>query len=241
VIRVTATASLTDGAIANGNDGKDIITVAAGTAAMDKATIFGGKGSDLLDAKDATNAVIMSGDIGADSVFGGAGADTLYGGDGNDVIRAEKTAAAITSPSVDSLTGGAGADTFQMVGTGVIPGGAGGPGVGDIITDFAVSEDKILLTQAALFAGAAKVTTVAGGQGTFEVKAGELYAISGTFDSKTGAFTAKSVADGGFDTFIAAFSAANPTATVANAVSTNTQAILAGVLSSDVVVNNFLI
>ena len=219
---ITVTSTMTDGAIVNGNNGKDLINIDGGSQAS--STVFGGKGSDTLDATGNVGSVILSGDIGADTVIGGAAADTLFGGDGADIITATggNTSGAITDLVVDSLIGGAGADTFQAVGTLTA-------GSGDIISDFAVSEDRILLNEAVAFQGSITNTTGAIGNTT-----PGLYAISGTFTS-AGVFSVTSVASGGFNTLIAEVDANGAIE------DTNTKAILNGVLASDVTATNFLV
>ena len=105
-ITVAAGATLTSGRV-NGQDGADTITVGALAAGMAStgATINGGQGSDFINAGGAGTNVVLSGDLGNDTVTGGTGADTIYGGDGDDRITGGLT-------SADSMIGGSGSDTF---------------------------------------------------------------------------------------------------------------------------------
>ena len=81
---------------------------------------------------------VLTGGGGANLLTGGAGADTLAGGTGNDTLSGGSGA--------DRLTGGSGYDAFRFD---ILP-DAGA----DVITDFAVGVDKILLSKA-VFAGLA--------------------------------------------------------------------------------------
>ncbi len=234
-ISIGTTVVLSDGAIVNGNDDKDVITYVNTGTDMSKATLFGGQGSDTLDASNATKGVIMSGDVGADTVIGGAGADNLFGGDGADIISASatKVGTAYTygiDAVSDTLTGGAGADTFRAVGNtdATKTTNVGGVTVStgaDIVTDFSVAEDKIFLNTAVLYGGAITDGNLAGKTG--------LYAISGTY-TNAGVFTVAAQNAGGFSTIIAQLNGGV-------IQDTNTKAILANVLAGDVVAGNFLI
>ena len=96
--------------IVNGQDGDDTITI-SNVAAMAStgATIFGGQGSDTISAAgNAGNAVVISGDLGADNLTGSGGKDTIFGGDGNDRITG--------GGGADSMIGGSGVDTFIQSG-----------------------------------------------------------------------------------------------------------------------------
>ena len=81
---------------------------------------------------------VLTGGGGANLLTGGAGADTLSGGTGDDTLSGGSGA--------DRLTGGSGYDAFRFD---ILP-DAGA----DVITDFAVGVDKILLSKA-VFAGLA--------------------------------------------------------------------------------------
>lgn len=126
----------------SGGDGEDTIilldtpfifgppNVPAGVFTSSNSTIFGGKGSDNINAEFIDNAgstgVILSGDEGNDTLSGSAFADILFGGDGNDRIRGNAGA--------DTMTGGAGVNTFVFVGAGDF--GNLVTGAVDVITDF---------------------------------------------------------------------------------------------------------
>lgn len=90
--------------------------------------IQGGKGNDTLDGKS-----------GADNLFGGTGNDVLMGGEGNDILTG--------GLGKDTLTGGTGTDRFVFDST------LGGDNV-DIITDFTVGEDLLLLSNNIFFSEA---------------------------------------------------------------------------------------
>jgi Ca2+-binding RTX toxin-like protein len=113
-----------------GFGGKDTIKGLAGNDKLDGGIgddrAFGGLGDDFVAGGAGNDAV--SGDAGIDRVFGGVGNDRLLGGAGN-----------------DQLTGGAGLDRFFFNGS------ASSRGV-DVIKDFSVRDDTILLDDAA-FAG----------------------------------------------------------------------------------------
>ena len=113
----------------NGSDGEDTITV-TGVFSGSSTTIYGGQGSDTLDASLAgvgSTGVVLSGDVGNDTISGTAFADNLFGGDGNDRITGGLLA--------DTMTGGAGVNTFVF---GVAAGTFGNlvTGAVDVITDF---------------------------------------------------------------------------------------------------------
>ncbi|PNB71284.1 hypothetical protein C1X64_25740 [Pseudomonas sp. GW456-E7] len=83
--------------------------------------IYGGTGDDTIYGND-----------GNDTIYGGTGSDALDGGNGNDILDA-----GTSSNSV--LTGGAGADTFVI--------NRGASYIGQTITDFDVSADRLDLRQ----------------------------------------------------------------------------------------------
>nr|BFE97441.1 hypothetical protein GCM10020185_79770 [Pseudomonas brassicacearum subsp. brassicacearum] len=91
--------------------------------------ITGTSGSDSLLGSDAADTLL--GLAGNDSLSGGAGDDKLDGGAG-----------------MDTLTGGAGADTFVFSNRldSYRNYNTGGANLGDLITDFDISADKIDLS-----------------------------------------------------------------------------------------------
>ncbi len=123
-----------------GNDGNDILYAGEGTdklfgGAGNDMLVGGGNGRDYLYGEDGDDLLIagdvdysaLYGDAGNDTLIGGTGQDKLYGGDGNDVL--------IGGAGRDNMTGGAGIDQF------VFEEGSGR----DVIQDFNVAEDKIVL------------------------------------------------------------------------------------------------
>jgi Ca2+-binding RTX toxin-like protein len=74
-----------------------------------------------------TEAIVINGEAGNDTLWGSNGNDTINGGEGDDSI--------FGGTGSDTLTGGVGSDNFQFTAT------AGS----DIITDFGVGGDTIQL------------------------------------------------------------------------------------------------
>jgi len=105
-----------------GMDGNDLVQGVNGDD-----WISGGNGDDDLRG-DVGNDTIF-GDAGADKLIGGAGADVLIGGAGDDLLEGGEGA--------DVLTGGDGSDAFQFRQEAL--------GAGDVITDFGVGADRIVL------------------------------------------------------------------------------------------------
>ncbi|MEO0393632.1 MAG: nidogen-like domain-containing protein, partial [Pseudomonadota bacterium] len=118
-----------------------------GGAGLD--TITGGGGDDLLYGNLSDD--LIYGNAGNDQLFGGQQRDTLFGGRGDDVIRGGgDTDVLYGNLDNDMMFGGDGADTF-FGGQGIdtMTGGAGAdrfvPGRDmDVITDFDVSQDRII-------------------------------------------------------------------------------------------------
>ena len=99
--------------------------------------IFGDRENDLL-----------AGDEGADTVSGGQGSDTIYGGQGEDEIFGDRGHdLLIGGEGRDLLTGGAGEDLFIIERTST----ASIITEADIITDFGIGNDKIVLTEGMKF------------------------------------------------------------------------------------------
>ncbi len=129
---------------------------------------YGGTGNDLffgLDGQDflfgGANNDVIHGNVHDDSLFGGSGDDFLYGGKHNDFLAGGGDNDVLYGslhndtlmgdvgndhlyggPGADVLSGGIGADTFFQIGY---------FGDGDVITDFAQGEDRIVLRNIAGF------------------------------------------------------------------------------------------
>ena len=112
-----------------GNNGKDILFGGAGND-----TVQGGNEDDILYGGSGNDK--LTGDNGKDQLRGGDGHDTLQGGDGDDTLSGAE--------AVDLLNGGAGADSFLFGGQDLIFENLGI----DLIEDFQVAEDRILLSKA---------------------------------------------------------------------------------------------
>ena len=103
----------------------------------------GTTGADVFDQHLATQAVVLAGNAGNDTLTGGSGNDYLYGGAGNDTLIGNGgNDTLVGGTGADTLTGGAGNDTF-VLSNAAITNGAGNI---DIITDYAAG-DVIDLTQ----------------------------------------------------------------------------------------------
>jgi basic membrane protein A len=113
-----------------GGAGRDTL---AGGGGNDR--LLGGAGHDRLDGGTGRDTLAggggndrLLGGAGNDRLLGGAGRDTLNGGDGCDTLDG--------GAGNDLLTGGRGADVFRF---------AAGKGGADVITDFALREDRIVV------------------------------------------------------------------------------------------------
>jgi RTX calcium-binding nonapeptide repeat (4 copies) len=154
-----------NGVVINGSNVTTTTTV-ANTSSTDETgywytrswTVTGTGGLDVVRIQDSTiptanvaglqldNVRMVAGHAnGNDILNGGTGNDRIYGMEGN-----------------DTLIGGAGADTFYFS-LDTLEGGNDGD---DIITDFVVSTDKIVLTDVLDLAGYAKATTAGGNSDT---------------------------------------------------------------------------
>jgi hypothetical protein len=91
-------------------------------------TLKGGSGNDTLSGLSGNDSLI--GGNNQDSLLGGQGRDVLLGGKGNDIL--------VGGSGNDTLTGGVGQDKFVY---------AQFSDRGDLITDFKIGSDKIVLTQ----------------------------------------------------------------------------------------------
>lgn len=99
--------------------------------------ITSGSGNDQLIGNSVENVLI--GNAGSDTLFGGSGDDFLFGGTGNDSVNGGAGKDMLTGgDGIDTLIGSGGADNFVFAST-------LGPSNMDIIRDFCVAEDKILL------------------------------------------------------------------------------------------------
>lgn len=92
-------------------------------------TLRGGDGSDVLFGEAGNDR--LEGGLGDDRLEGGAGADTLIGGIGTDTL--------VGGAGVDRLTGGADQDNFIL---------SRAAGSRDVITDFTVGTDKLVISAA---------------------------------------------------------------------------------------------
>ncbi len=131
-----------DGGVGNdilyGESGNDTLLGGAGNDELDggdgRDTLDGGAGNDSLGG--GADSDILRGGAGHDYLDGGEGNDTLDGGAGNDVL--------IGGAGKDILTGGSGIDGFYFA-----SGDSGDEllslGSLDIISDFSVQQDRILL------------------------------------------------------------------------------------------------
>lgn len=117
-ITSTAAALLT----IHGNGGNDTVSIAS---ALVDSTVNGGDGNDTITG-NALGA-ILNGDAGNDTITGGAGVDTINGGAGDDVING--------AAGIDAITTGTGSDTVIIVAS---------EGT-DVISDFVVGTDKLVL------------------------------------------------------------------------------------------------
>ncbi|PSF36679.1 hypothetical protein C7H19_13470 [Aphanothece hegewaldii CCALA 016] len=113
-----------------------------GTQAKDDITT--GEGNDTISGSGGNDKITAAG--GSDVLNGGLGNDTLLGGTGNDVLTG--------GDGIDNLTGGGGLDQFIF--------NAPSEGI-DIITDFKVVDDTIVLS-ASGFAGGLAIGTLAANQ-----------------------------------------------------------------------------
>lgn len=128
----------------DGGNGNDLLDGGAGADNLSGGNgndgMYGGKGKDVL-----------FGDNGNDLLIGGCGPDVLNGGKGNDILDGGKVA--------DRMTGGQGSDRFILrashgsdseQGSGM--GHSGGDpghedeGITDVITDFELGADRIILS-----------------------------------------------------------------------------------------------
>jgi Ca2+-binding RTX toxin-like protein len=134
-----------------GDDGDDFVFGQGG-----EDTVDGGEGRDHLSG--GNHGDVASGGGGDDRIFGGAGEDGLEGGDGNDTI--------VGGAGFDVLTGGADRDVFRFT-----------QGLdGDLVTDFAAGEDRLMIRNS-LLGGNASI----GRQGSDDLAFGAPNRATGQF------------------------------------------------------------
>ena len=106
-------------------------------------SLVGTSGADVFDQHLATQAVVLAGNGGNDTLIGGSGNDYLYGGAGNDTLIGNGgNDTLVGGTGADTLTGGAGNDVFVLSNAAI----TNGPGNVDTIVDYATG-DTIDLTQ----------------------------------------------------------------------------------------------
>ncbi len=149
--------------IITGDIGNDIIFAGMGNdhinGGFDADEISGGSGADYILGESGADKIL--GDDGEDYLDGGEGADKLAGGGGNDIIMG--------GSGSDLLLGGLGSDLIEGgLGSDIIYGGkgidllTGGSGADsfivssdnsdlDVITDFTIGEDKIIIDDTIIF------------------------------------------------------------------------------------------
>ena len=140
-------------------DGKTLtLTENAGISNFAVTNLKGDLNASLL--ADAVSATVASGTGFAVSIAGGSGNDTLTGGAGSDTITG--------GAGTDSMVGGAGADVFAY--------SANDIGGGDVIADFASSDDQIFveLTGSVLDASVFTAVNGVGGVDWTAFKAGNI-------------------------------------------------------------------
>lgn len=112
-----------------GGSGNDVLSGLDGLDQLDGGTgndqLFGGTGGDRLDGGSGND--LLFGQDGADRLDGGGGNDQLFGGEGLDRLAG--------GGGNDELSGGDGADLFLF----------GNGGGNDLIRDFDVTEDRLVL------------------------------------------------------------------------------------------------
>jgi serralysin len=117
-------------------------------------TFKGGKGTDVLFGLGGNDRLF--GNAGLDFLFGGAGDDLLDGGAGRDYLYGGHGADSLAGGSGnDFLSGGAGADRFNFDPSNTAEGY-------DVIADFAVGTDKIVLNASDILRGDSDITTKTG-------------------------------------------------------------------------------
>ncbi|MGL5084012.1 MAG: calcium-binding protein [Microcoleaceae cyanobacterium] len=120
-----------------GNKGADTIGGADGND-----TVRGGQGSDVLNGGNGND--LLNGNQDNDTINGGDGDDIIRGGRGDDVLNGnEDEDVLIGDLGRDLLTGGGDEDIFVLISD---PATANTLEQTDVMTDFVVGTDKIMLT-----------------------------------------------------------------------------------------------
>jgi len=168
-----------DNDIVTGNFGNDIISGERGND-----VVVGGNEDDQLFGNNDND--ILDGCVGNDTLYGGKNEDVLYGGDGVDLLLGDQGYDTLNGgvgndilnggAELDELTGSAGADSFIVERN----------GFADVITDFEVGVDKLVLTNTGLAADT--ISVVANGNSTVI----QVFGISENLVTLTG-ITAASV------------------------------------------------
>jgi serralysin len=148
--------------------------------------IYGGAGSDVLDAGTASQALRLFGETGNDTLIGEIGNDTLIGGSGNDLLDGGGGNDMLTgSAGLDTLTGGLGADSFRF---------SSAAEAGDTITAFESGTDLLQVS-----GGGFGVASIVDGQTFFQTAIGGPLGVNNAafiFDGGTGNFAYDSDGDG---------------------------------------------
>jgi Ca2+-binding RTX toxin-like protein len=104
----------------------------------DADTLYGALGNDFLDGENGNDSLI--GGDGNDAIYGSSGNDFLFGGNNNDILDGGDGSDTLSGfDGLDTLTGGDGIDFF----TSFAPNATSQ----DMITDFQVGIDKLVLNQ----------------------------------------------------------------------------------------------
>jgi Ca2+-binding RTX toxin-like protein len=132
----------------NGGGGNDSLNGGSGNDSLlggeGNDTLNGGSGNDTLNGGSGDDS--LNGQDNSDFILGEAGNDRLNGGRGNDTLNG--------GPGKDTLTGGDGSDSFVY---------AAMEDQGDVIQDFEVSRDKVVMTPLFTALGYSGSTPIADG------------------------------------------------------------------------------
>jgi Ca2+-binding RTX toxin-like protein len=138
--------------------------------------VFGNEGSDSLSASGGAGANTLFGGQGDDTILGGVGSETIQGNEGNDTIRTSGGFGGI-----DTIAGGTGRDVFHYTDPDEDGDNAAGGGPVELITDVNWADDRFrtptTVNFAANFSGATTGTDLVGHANT---------AIAGAFALATG-------------------------------------------------------